>query len=78
VLIAARVIFQRRNPHLTHDALGRHVKDGHVKDTAKDLAQDVAQDVPQDVAKDLAFGAREVRALIATPPPPPPSLRSSR
>jgi len=80
VLIVARVIFQRRNPRPTHAcrphaAIGRHVKDEHVKDAA----QDVAEDVPQDVAQDLAFGVRVARALLATPPPPPPpSLRSSR
>ena len=51
------------------------MKDGHVKDAA----QGTAEDVPQDEAQDLAFGARAVRALLATPPPPPPpSLCSSR
>ena len=63
------------------------MKDEHVKDAAQDAAEDVAKDVPQDVAKnvpqdvaqDLAFGARAVRALLATSPPlPPPSLCSSR
>ena len=44
------------------------MKDKHVKDAA----QGVAEDVPQDVARDLGFGAREARALLATPPPPPP------
>ena len=39
-----------------HAALGRHVKDGHVKDAAQGVAQDVAQDVPQGFAQDLAFG----------------------
>ena len=49
------------------------MKDKHVKDAA----QDVAEDVPQNMKQDLAFGARAVRALLATPPPPQPlSLRS--
>ena len=39
-----------------HAALGRHVKDGHVKDVAQDVAEDVAKAVPQGVAQDLAFG----------------------
>ena len=59
-------------------ALGRHVKDEHVKDAP----QNAAEDMPQGVAKDLAFGAfgtRAARALLATPPPPPPPpLRSLR
>ena len=42
------------------------------------MAEGAAEDVPQDVAQDLAFWARAVRALLATPPPPTPSLRSSR
>jgi len=55
-------------------ALGRHVKDKHVKGAA----QGVAEDVPQDAAQDLAFGARAAHALLATPPPPQPlSLCSS-
>ena len=84
VLIVASVIFQHRNPRLTHAcrphaALGRHLKDEHVKDAAQNLAEGGAEDVPQDVAQDLAFGARAARALLTTPPPPPPlSLRSSR
>jgi len=61
-----------------HAALGRHVKDEHVKGAAQNVAEDVAEDVPKDVAKDLAFGARAARALLATPPPQPPSLRISR
>jgi len=52
------------------------VKDEHVKDAAQDVAQDVAKDVPQDEAQDLVFGARAVRALLATPPPPPPPSKS--
>ena len=36
----------------------------------KDAAQDVVEDVTQDAAQDLAFEARAVRALLATPPPP--------
>ena len=60
-------------------ALGRHVKDEHVKDAAQDVAEDVAEDVPQGVAQDLPFGTWAVRILLATPPsPPPPSLCSSR
>ena len=43
-----------------------------------DAAQGVVEDVPQDVAKDLGFGARAVRALLATPPPPPPCLCAVR
>jgi len=51
------------------------MKDEHVKDAA----QGVAEDVSDNVAQDLAFGARAVRALLATPPPPSPSsLCSSR
>jgi len=66
-----------------HAALGRHVKDKHVKDEAQDVAkgvvEDVSQDVAQEVAQDLVVGARAARALLATPPPPPlPSWCSSR
>ena len=62
VFILASIIFQHRNPCLTHacrphTSLGRHVKDEHVKDPAQDLAEGVAEDVPQDVAQDLALGA---------------------
>ena len=83
VFIVARALFQRRNPRPTSAltptlALGRHVKDGHVKGMVQDAAEDVAEDVPQDVTQDLAFGARAARALFVTPLPPPPSLRSSR
>ena len=59
-------------------ALGRHVKDEHVKDLEQDVVQDVAQDAAQDVAQNAAqdvaqnaaqdvFGAAEdgsVKALI--------------
>jgi len=48
-------------------ALGRHVKDEHVKDAAQDVAEDMSKDVPQDVTKVLAFWARAARALLATP-----------
>jgi len=46
LFIQARVIFQRRNPRQTHAcrphaALGRHVKDEHVKDAALDVTEDV-------------------------------------
>jgi len=48
-------------------------------ENVNDAAQGVAEDVPQDFAQHLGFGARAVRALLATPPPPPPpSLCSSR
>ena len=58
--------------------LGRHVKDGHVKDVAQGVAEGAAEGVPQDMAQKLAFGARAPRAFLASPPPPPPpSLCSS-
>ena len=47
-------IFQRPNPRPTHVyrlALGRRVKDGHVKNVAEDVAQDVAGGV-LGIAKD--------------------------
>ena len=64
-------------------ALGRHVKDEHVKDLEQDVVQDVAQDAAQDVAQNAAqdvaqnaaqdvFGAAEdgsVKALIFRAPP---------
>jgi len=81
VLIVARAILCSGGTHAQHThsdphaALGRHVKDRHVKGAA----QSAAEDVRQDVAQDLAFGARAARALLTTPPPPPqPSLCSSR
>ena len=55
-----------------HAFLGRHVKDGHVKDAAQDVAEDVVEDEPRDMAQESAFGARAARALLASPPPPPP------
>ena len=62
-----------------HAFLGRHVKDERVKDAAQGVAEGVAVNIPQDVAQEVAFGARAVRALLASPPPPPPpSLCSSR
>jgi len=61
VLIAARVIFQRRNPRPTQASrplasLGRHVKDEHVMEAAQNVVEGVTGDVPEDVAQDLAFG----------------------
>ena len=61
-VFAARVIFHRRNPRPTqacrpYAALGRHVKDEHVKDAAQDVAQGGAEDITQDVAQDFALGA---------------------
>ena len=53
-----------------HAALGRHVKDEHVKGVAQDVAEGVAEDVPQDVPQDLAFGgsggARPPRHVTTT------------
>ena len=58
-----------------HASLGRHVKDGHVKDAAQDehvkdaaqgVSEGVAEGVPQDVVQDLAFGARPPRAFLAS------------
>ena len=70
-----RAATRTRAPPTCLPLLRRHMKDEHVKDAA----QGAAEDVPKDVAQDVAFGARAVRALIATPPPPPPpSLCSSR
>ena len=58
-------------------ALGRHLKEGHLKDVAQDVAWDVPESAPQDVTQGLAFGALAARAPLATPPlPPPPLLRS--
>jgi len=41
VLIVARAIFHRPNAFL-----GRHVKDGHVKDAAQGVAEGIAGGVP--------------------------------
>ena len=50
-------------------ALGWHVKDKHVKDTAQDVAADVTQDVAQDVLS--AAEDRGVNLLQHTHAAPP-------
>ena len=44
-------------------ALGRHVKDGQVKDAAQDVAQDVAQDAVEDVLGTVDGGGAKVLIL---------------
>ena len=44
-------------------ALGRHVKDRHVKDAAQGVVGGVVGGVPQDVAQEMAFGARVLAQL---------------
>ena len=79
VFILPIVICQRRSlwhassSTAPHAFLGRHVKDGHVKDVAQGVAEGVAEGVPSEP------GRRALSSPRHSPPPlPPPSLCSSR
>ena len=66
VLILLIVIFQRRNPRLSHAcrpptlALGLHVKDKHVKDAAQGAAGNVTQDLAEGVLGAAEDGSMKV------------------
>ena len=66
LILVSIIVFQRRNPRPPHacrpptPALGRHVKNGHVKDATQAVAQDAAQDVAEGVLGAAENGSMKV------------------